>query len=137
MPHHILTIWMEPWGFIKPSASKQVVHIELSLRLSFYQKMQPWGLHGGQHCGIPSRDRGAFSPTTLPPNPSEVTPIKRTYCTSRREDIFYRSLNGRLRGYCRSKMPRVPLATGYNPKFWISSVPSSGKWSGNHTHRIR
>jgi hypothetical protein len=35
MLHHILTTQIEPWGFIKPSASNQVVHTELSLCLSF------------------------------------------------------------------------------------------------------
>jgi hypothetical protein len=36
MPHHILTTWMEPWVFIKLSAQNKVVHMELSLHMSFY-----------------------------------------------------------------------------------------------------
>jgi hypothetical protein len=36
MSHHILTTRTELWGFIKLSAQNQVVHMELSLRLSSY-----------------------------------------------------------------------------------------------------
>jgi hypothetical protein len=32
---HILTSLMEPWGFIKSSTSNQMVHMKLSLYLSF------------------------------------------------------------------------------------------------------
>jgi hypothetical protein len=38
MPHHILTTWMEPWGFIKLSTQNKAVHMEISLCLSFYLK---------------------------------------------------------------------------------------------------
>jgi hypothetical protein len=34
-PHYLLATWMEPWGFIKPSAQNKSVHKELSIRLSF------------------------------------------------------------------------------------------------------
>jgi hypothetical protein len=32
-------------------------------------------------------------------------------------DIFYCPLNGRLGGYFWGKIPRVPWAAGYDPKF--------------------
>jgi hypothetical protein len=62
--HHILTTWMEPRGFIKPSAHNQAVHMELSLCLNFLPQTQPQGLHGGHRRGIPSQDRGGFCPTS-------------------------------------------------------------------------
>jgi hypothetical protein len=40
-------------------------------------------------------------------------------------------------GNCRGLVPWVPRVTGYGPKFWIRSVPSSGKPLGNHTPCIR
>jgi hypothetical protein len=36
IPHHFLTIRMEPWDIIKSSALYLSVHMELSLCLSFY-----------------------------------------------------------------------------------------------------
>jgi hypothetical protein len=36
MPHHIMKTRMELWGFIKPSVQNKVVHMEVSLCLSFY-----------------------------------------------------------------------------------------------------
>jgi hypothetical protein len=36
MPHHILSTWTEPRGFIKSLVQNKAVHMELSLRLSFY-----------------------------------------------------------------------------------------------------
>jgi hypothetical protein len=36
MPHLILTIWMEPWGFIKSTMQNKAVHVKLSLHLTFY-----------------------------------------------------------------------------------------------------
>jgi hypothetical protein len=36
IPHHILTTRTEPWGFFKLSVLYLLVHMELSLRLSFY-----------------------------------------------------------------------------------------------------
>jgi hypothetical protein len=40
-------------------------------------------------------------------------------------------------GSCRGNVPRVPWAAGYDPKFWIQSVPSSDKRLWNHTPHIR
>jgi hypothetical protein len=52
MPHHILITWTELWGFIKLSAQKQVVHIELSLRLSFYLRRSLGGYLVGTTTGF-------------------------------------------------------------------------------------
>jgi hypothetical protein len=38
MVYHILTIRTKPWGFIKSSVQNKVVHMQLSLLLSFYMK---------------------------------------------------------------------------------------------------
>jgi hypothetical protein len=35
MSHNLLRIQMEPWNFIMPSVQNNVVHMELSLHLSF------------------------------------------------------------------------------------------------------
>jgi hypothetical protein len=52
MPHHFLTTWTELWGFIKSLAQTCIVHLKLSLRLSFSAQTQPPGLHGGHRHGI-------------------------------------------------------------------------------------
>jgi hypothetical protein len=52
MPHHILITWTELWGFIKLSAQKQVVHIELSLRPSFYLRRSLGGYLVGTTVGF-------------------------------------------------------------------------------------
>jgi hypothetical protein len=77
--HHILTTRTEPRGFIKPSVYNQAVHMELSLRMSFLPQMQPRGLHGEHQRGIPSQDRGGFSPMISPPNPAEVPTVTYEY----------------------------------------------------------
>jgi hypothetical protein len=38
---------------------------------------------------------------------------------------------------CRGNIAPVPSAAGYDPKLWLRSVPSSDKWLGNYTPRIR
>jgi hypothetical protein len=42
--------------------------------------MQPRGLHCGYHRGIPSRDRGGFSPAVSPPNPAMAPTVILPYC---------------------------------------------------------
>jgi hypothetical protein len=51
--HHILTTQTEPWDFIKLSALYLSVHIEFSLRLSFYIKCSLRGYMVGTTAGIP------------------------------------------------------------------------------------
>jgi hypothetical protein len=36
IPHHILTTRTKPWDFFKSAVSYLSIHMELSLRLSFY-----------------------------------------------------------------------------------------------------
>jgi hypothetical protein len=43
---------MEPWGFIKSSALYQSVHMELSLRLSFYLRRSLGGYTVGTTVGF-------------------------------------------------------------------------------------
>jgi hypothetical protein len=52
MSHHILTARMELWGFIKSSAQNKAVHMELSLRLSFYLKRNLGGYTVGTTTGF-------------------------------------------------------------------------------------
>jgi hypothetical protein len=67
--------------------------------------MYPWGLHGGHHRGIPSLDRGGFSPTISPSNPTHSQVMG-----------YGHLLNGGLGGYYRGNLPRVTWAAGYSPK---------------------
>jgi hypothetical protein len=52
MPCHILTTRTEPRGFIKSLASNQIVHMELSLRLSFYLRRSLGGYKVGTTAGF-------------------------------------------------------------------------------------
>jgi hypothetical protein len=56
-----------------------------------------------------------------------------TYSAHRRVTGSGHPLNGGLGSYCRGL---VPWVTGYDKKFWIRPVPSSGKWLENPTPRI-
>jgi hypothetical protein len=51
--HHILTTRTEPWGFIKLLALYQLVHVELSLHLSFYLRCNIGGYTVGTTMGFP------------------------------------------------------------------------------------
>jgi hypothetical protein len=53
-----MTTWMEPWGFIKSLALYLSVHMELSLRLSFYLKRRL----GGYMVRSPSSIMEALAP---------------------------------------------------------------------------
>jgi hypothetical protein len=79
MPHHILTTWMEPRGFIKPLVHNQVVYMKLSLCLSFLPQAQPRGLHSGHHHRIPNQDCGGFSPMISLLNHVEVPTVTTEY----------------------------------------------------------
>jgi hypothetical protein len=61
-PHHILTTRMELWGFIKPLAQNKVVHIEFSLRLSFYLKRSLRSYTVGTTVGFPVETIEALAP---------------------------------------------------------------------------
>jgi hypothetical protein len=62
MSHHILTTRMEPWGFSKSSAQNIVVHMELSLRQSFYLRRSLGGYMVGTTTGFPVKIVGALAP---------------------------------------------------------------------------
>jgi hypothetical protein len=61
-PHHILTTRMEPWGFIKSSTQNKVVHMELSLRLSFYIRCSLRSYTVGTTAGFPIKIVEALAP---------------------------------------------------------------------------
>jgi hypothetical protein len=52
-PHHILTTEMELWGFIKSSARNKALHMEISLRLSFYLRRSLGGYTVGTTTAFP------------------------------------------------------------------------------------
>jgi hypothetical protein len=53
IPHHILTTQMKPWDFIKLSALYLSLHMELSLRQSFYLRRSLRGYTVGITVGFP------------------------------------------------------------------------------------
>jgi hypothetical protein len=62
MPHHILTIRTELWGFIKSSTQNKAIHMELSLCLSFYLKHSLGGYTVGTTAGFPVEILEALAP---------------------------------------------------------------------------
>jgi hypothetical protein len=60
--HHILTNRTEPCDFIKSSALYLSVHMELSLRLSFYLKRSLRGYTMGTTTGFPVEIVKALAP---------------------------------------------------------------------------
>jgi hypothetical protein len=62
MPHHTLTIQTQPWGFIKFSVQNKVVHMKLSLRLSFYHRHSLRGYTVGTTMGFPIEIVEALAP---------------------------------------------------------------------------
>jgi hypothetical protein len=135
IPHHILTTRTEPWGFIKSSVLYLSVHIELSLRLSFYLK-HSFGVYTvGTTAGFPLKIVEALAPQSHR-RISQKCPQYHmsSYSTHRRVTGFGHPLNGGLGGYYQGNLPRVPWATTYGPKKpWIRSVLASGKRLRSHT----
>jgi hypothetical protein len=62
IPHHILTTQMEQWGFFKSLALYQSVHMEVSLRLSFYLERSIGGYTVGTTTGFPAKIVKALAP---------------------------------------------------------------------------
>jgi hypothetical protein len=134
--HHILTTRMKPRGFIKSSMQNNTVHMELSLHLSFYLRHSQGGYTVGTTAGFPVETVKALAPRSHRRIPWKCPQYHMsTYSAHHRVDGSGHPLDGGLRGYCQGLVPQVPQATGYNPKFWIQSVPSSSKQLGNHTPR--
>jgi hypothetical protein len=61
-PHHILITRMELWGFFKSLTSYLSVHIELSLRVSFYLRRSLRGYTVGTTTGFPVEVVEALAP---------------------------------------------------------------------------
>jgi hypothetical protein len=55
IPHHIMTTLTEPWDFIKSSVLYLLVHMKLSLRLSFYLRHSLRGYLVGTTAGFPAK----------------------------------------------------------------------------------
>jgi hypothetical protein len=109
MLHQFLTTRMEPWGFIKPSAQKKVVHMKLSLCLSFYLRHSLMGYMVANTVGfaveiVEALARSYIQVPIFPPK-------ERIFLTARS--------NGRLGGYYLGLVPRVPRVAGHSPKFRI------------------
>jgi hypothetical protein len=62
MPHHNLTSQTELWGFIKSSLQNKLVHMELSLRQSFYLRHSLGGYMVGTTAGFPIKIGEALAP---------------------------------------------------------------------------
>jgi hypothetical protein len=62
LSHHILTTWMELWGFIESSAQNQSVHMKLGLRLSFYLRCSLGGYAVDTTVGFPVKIVEALAP---------------------------------------------------------------------------
>jgi hypothetical protein len=79
IPHHILTIQMEPWGLIKSSVQNQVVHMKLSLCLSFYLRCSLRIYIVGTTMGFLVEIVEALAPTISSLNPVEVPTVTYEY----------------------------------------------------------
>jgi hypothetical protein len=112
--------------------------MELSLRLSFYLRHSLGGYTVGTIVGFPVEIVEALAPQSCRRIPWKCPQYHVSTCSTHcRVTGSSNPLDGGLTVYCRGNVPRVPWATGYGPKFWIRSVPSSGKQLGSHTPRIR
>jgi hypothetical protein len=60
--HHVIATQTEPWGFIKSSALYLLVHMKLSLRLSFYLRRSLRGSTVGTSMGFPVKVVEALAP---------------------------------------------------------------------------
>jgi hypothetical protein len=62
IPHHILITQTKLWDFIKLSALYLSVHMELSLRVSFYLRRSLRGYTLGTTAGFPFKIMEALAP---------------------------------------------------------------------------
>jgi hypothetical protein len=117
IPQHNLTTRTELWDFIKLSALYLSVHMELSLRLSFYLRRSLEGYRVGSTTGFPVEIVEAlalqYCHQILWKCPQYHMS---TYSAHRRLTSFDHQLNGGLGGYYRGNVPRVPWAAGHGPK---------------------
>jgi hypothetical protein len=95
-------------------------------------------LHGRYHRGIPSRDRGGFSPTISPLKPAEVPTIHMsTQPAHCRVTSSGHLLNEGLGGCYRGNLPLVPWAIVCGPKILNTFCNLQRKRLGNHTPHTR
>jgi hypothetical protein len=112
--HHLLTIWMEPWDFIKSSAHTYKVYMELKLCLSFQPRHSLGGYMVATTAGfwvVILEALASWSHFQI----SRWFPQYHmsTYSTSYRANGSGHLLDGRLRGYYQGLVPRVPCVTDY------------------------
>jgi hypothetical protein len=131
--HHFLTTQTKLWDFIKSSVLYLLVHMKFSLRFSFYLKHSLGGYTVGTTMGFPVGIVLAVAPQShhriLWKCPQYHMS---TYSAHHRVTGSGHPLNRGVDGYYWCNIPWAPWATGYDPKFWIRSIPSSGKWLENH-----
>jgi hypothetical protein len=133
--HHILTTRTEPWVVIKSSI---LVHMDVSHHLSFYFRHSVRGYMVGTTAGFLVEIMEAlalqYHHQILWKCPQYHMSTCPTHC---RVTGSGHPLHGGLGGYYWGNIPQVPRAAGYGPKLWIRSMPSSGKWLGNHRPHTR
>ncbi len=98
---------MELWGFIKSSAQNKALHMEISLRLSFYLRRSLGGYTVGTTTAFLIEIVEALAPQTSPPNPTEVPAVacEHLFRLLLRGHIFVTHSNGRHMGYYQGKLP--------------------------------
>jgi hypothetical protein len=106
----------------------QLVHIKLSLHLSFYLRRSLGGYMVGTTTGFLVGIVEALAPQSSRRIPRTCPQYHISTCSTHRRvtDSGHR-LNRGLGGYCQGNVPHVPRAASYGPQLWIRSVPSSGK----------
>jgi hypothetical protein len=116
--HHILTTWKESWNFIKSTALYLLVHMELSLCLSFYLRHSLRGYTVGTIMGFPVEIVEALAPQSHCRIPWKYPQYHMSTCSTHHQVTgSSHPLDGGPEGYYQSNIPQVPWATGYGPKF--------------------
>jgi hypothetical protein len=82
--HHILTTWMEPLDFIKSSALYLLVHMDLSLLLSFYLRCSLEGYTVGTITGFPVKIMEALAPQSHCQIPRKCPQYHMSTCSTHR-----------------------------------------------------
>jgi hypothetical protein len=105
-----------------------LVHMELSLRLSFNLRRNLGSYTVGTTVGFPIEFVEALAPQSCHRITRKCPQYHMTTCsTHRRVTSSGHPLDGGLGGYSWCNVPQLPWAAGYGSKFWIRSVPTSGK----------
>jgi hypothetical protein len=100
---------MEQWNFIKSPALYLTVHMELSLRMSFYHIRGLRGYTVGTTAGFPVKIMEALAPQSHRRIPWKCPQYHMSTCYAhRRVTGSGHPPNGGLGGYCRRNIPQVP-----------------------------